>query len=478
MSKFNRTKIVATIGPATQDEKTLKKIIQAGVDVCRFNFSHADYDVLKEVYKLIKKINIEVQQHTAVLADLQGPKIRTGEMQDGEIRIKNGSIIKVQAAPVVGTPEVISINYKKLPQEVSVGDRILLDDGKLVLQVTEAGSKSFFKAKVIQGGLLKPRKGVNLPNTEISLPCLSTKDKKDLEFALALGVEWVALSFVRSADDIKELRKLIKKHKAEAKIIAKIEKPEAIEDIDNIIAEADGLMVARGDLGIEVPYQDVPILQKMMIKKCLKHSKPIIVATQMMESMMENIHPSRAEVNDVANSVLDGADAVMLSGETSVGKHPVKVIETMSNICDKVERFGDIYNPNITPSFTESRMISDNICETAANMAKRSDVKAILTMSNSGYSAMKIASFRPKSNIYVFTDNHRVLNTVNLVWGVRGFYYDKYASTDETIQDIKQILKDQRLVKNGDIVINIASMPIELRGMTNTIKMSHIQGKK
>lgn len=478
MSKFNRTKIVATIGPATQDIETLRKIIKEGVDVCRFNFSHANYDILKEVYKSIKQINIEVQQHTAILADLQGPKIRTGEMHNDEVHLKKNSIVKIQANPVIGTSETFSINYKKLPQEVKVGDRILLDDGKLVVKVIEAGNKQYFKAKVIQGGSLKPRKGVNLPNTEISLPCLSAKDKKDLAFALELGAEWVALSFVRSAEDIKELKRLIKRLKGEAKIIAKIEKPEAIEDIDSIIQEADGLMVARGDLGIEVPYQDVPILQKMMIKKCQKHAKPIIVATQLMESMMENIHPSRAEVNDVANSVLDGADAVMLSGETSVGKHPVKVVETMRNICAKVENLGDIYNPDFQPAYREERMISDNICQTAANMAKRTDVKAILTMSNSGYSAMKIASFRPKSNIYVFTDNHRVLNTVNLVWGVRGFYYDKYASTDETIQDIKQILKQHRLVKNDDTVINIASMPIEQRGMANTIKMSKIVNKK
>ncbi len=477
MRIHNRTKIVATIGPATEDPKVLKRIIEEGVDVARFNFSHADYNKLGETYLNIKKINRELHVHTAVLADLQGPKIRTGMMPAEGLRLKKGQELIVQTNEILGSSERININYKKLPGEVNPGDRILLDDGKLALKVISTDGSKSFKVKVVHGGVLHSRKGVNLPNTRISLPCLTAKDKEDLKFALSLNVEWVALSFVRNAYDITQLKRLIKKLGSDAKVIAKIEKPEAIEDIDNIVAEADGIMIARGDLGIEVPYQDVPILQKMIIRKCMKHSIPVIVATQMMESMMEGIHPSRAEVNDVANSVLDGTDAVMLSGETSVGKHPVKVVETMRKICTKVENFGDIYNPDIVHEFRKERIVSDSICRTAAEMAREIDVKAILTMSNSGYSAMKISSFRPKSNIYVFTDNHRVLNTVNLVWGVRGFYYDKYVSTDETILDIKAILSASKQVSDNDLVINIASMPIELKGMTNTIKLSYVKPK-
>lgn len=476
MNSFKRTKIVATVGPACANKTTLKKMIQAGVDVFRFNMSHGVHDDLRKVYQYIKEINRELHVHTAVLADLQGPKIRTGEMEENTI-LKRGKPINIVTKNIIGNYTEFSINYSKLPQEVKKGDMILMDDGKLSVKVESTNKKDRIECKVVQGGILKSRKGVNFPNTPISMPCLTPKDKKDLEFALELNVEWIALSFVRTHEDIEELRRIINRRKKKARIIAKIEKPEAIDDIDNIIHSTDAIMVARGDLGIEVPYQDVPILQKMMIKKCLKAAKPIIVATQMMESMIENTQPSRADVNDVANSVMDGTDAVMLSGETSVGKHPVKVIETMSNIIHKVEQFEDIFNPQFLPVFNEDRVLTDSICENAVQLADKVNAKAIITMTHSGYSAMKVASFRPRARIFVFTNNHSILNTVNLIWGVTGYYYDKFVSTDNTINDLKALLKDSKKVKDDDLVINITSMPIENKGKTNTIKLSYINPK-
>lgn len=477
MKSFKRTKIVATVGPACSEKAVLKRMIQAGVDVFRFNMSHGKHDDLIQVYNYIKEINRELHVHTAVLADLQGPKIRTGAIEEGTI-IKKGKLIKISTKEIIGNQEVFSINYVKLPSEVKKGDMILMDDGKLGVKVESTNKKDEIVCKVVQGGPLKSRKGVNFPNTKISMPCLTEKDLKDLKFALSLNVEWIALSFVRDAKDIKELRGLINKKKKHARIIAKIEKPEAIDDIDRIISESDGIMVARGDLGIEVPYQDVPILQKMMIKKCLKSAKPIIVATQMMESMIDNTQPSRADVNDVANSVMDGTDAVMLSGETSVGKYPVKVIETMTNIIKKVEGFEDIYYQNFLPVYEPERILTDSICANAVQLSEQVNAKAIITMTHSGYSAAKVASFRPRARIFVFTNNHYILNTVNLFWGVTGYYYDKFVSTDHTINDIKFRLKKYRMVKDDDLVINITSMPIEKKGKTNTIKLSYINPKK
>jgi len=342
----------------------------------------------------------------------------------------------------------------------------------LAVKVESSNGIDEVVAIVEHGGLLKSKKGVNLPNTKISLPSLTKKDREDLDYILTQDVEWVALSFVRSAQDIIELRKLIEEAGKNLKIIAKIEKPEAIDDIDDIVNESDGIMVARGDLGIEVPYQDVPLLQKMMVKKCLKASKPIIVATQMMESMIDGITPSRAEVNDVANAVMDGADAVMLSGETSVGKHPGLVVETMTNIVKKVEEYDDIYNHDYLPIYREERFISDNICVSAVSLAERVNAKAIITMTVSGYTARKISSQRSRAFTYVYTSNKAILNMLNLVWGVQAFYYDNSSSTDKNIDDIQNSLMAKGVIKEGDFFINIASMPIKEKGKTNTLKLS------
>jgi pyruvate kinase len=472
---MKKTKIVATLGPASSDKEILRQMFHAGVNVCRLNFSHGSYEDHSAVIKTIRELNDETGLNVAILADLQGPKIRTNEMENNGVELINGTEVTIVTDKIIGTAQRFSINYPKLPQDVKPGERILLDDGKLALEVVSSDGKKEFIAKVIHGGILSSKKGVNFPNTSISMPSLTEKDLEDLNFALENNVDWIGLSFVRSARDIIELKHIILDKKGKAKVIAKIEKPEAIEDIDNIIQESDGLMVARGDLGVEIPYQNVPIIQKMLINKSIIHAKPIIVATQMMESMITNISPTRAEVNDVANAVLDGADAVMLSGETSVGKFPVEVIKTMSNIVMEMEKFDGIYNKEEIPDKKQARFISDSICFNACRLSQRVEADAILTMSFSGYTAYKIASQRPKAPIYVFTSNKQILTQLNLIWGVKAFYYDKQISTDHTIADIKYLLKHQGLLKSGDLAINIASIPLEDLGSSNMLKLSYVE---
>ena len=352
----------------------------------------------------------------------------------------------------------------------------MLDDGKLILRAESSNKKNEVKAKVIQGGPLKSKKGVNLPNTKISLPCLTPKDLADLEFSLSVGIEWIGLSFVRSVDDLKQLQKIIHDKESPAKIVAKIEKPEAIQQIDAIIKQTDAIMVARGDLGVEVPMERVPNLQKMITRKCIKYSTPVIIATQMMESMMDSLSPSRADVNDVANAVHDRVDGVMLSGETSVGDYPVQVIKAMSKIVKNQENHVDLEMEEFLPVEKKNgRYISDTICFNACKIAEQVDAKAVMTMTHSGYNAFKIASFRPPSKICIFTNNRQIMNTLSLIWGVQGYYYDKFVSTDDTISDIKNIIKEKEVVKQGDMVVNIASMPITEKGMTNMLKLSRIE---
>jgi pyruvate kinase len=477
---MKRTKIVATLGPASSSAEVIEGMILAGADVCRINFSHGSYDVVIDQINTIRAINKKLGTHTAILADLQGPKLRIGVVENNGVELVAGNEIIITTTECIGTSERVYITYPQFPRDVKAGENILIDDGKLLLNVIATNGKDEVKAIVSHGGILSSKKGVNLPNTKISLPCLTEKDLKDLDFALNQRVDWVGLSFVRSAADIIELKHLIQNfdQNVRAKVVAKIEKPEAISDIDNIIKETDAIMVARGDLGVEVPMQEVPVIQKMLVRKCLEASKPVIIATQMMESMITNISPSRAEVNDVANSVMDGADAVMLSGETSVGNHPVKVVEAMTKIIEHVEANSDIYNrDNEAPEvdLRNDRFLSDSICYTAAKMAQRTSAAAIVTMTHSGYTAFKLASHRPKAEIFVFTDNYDILTTLNLVWGVRGFYYDKNISTDHTIADIKFILKKSGKVKVNDLVINIASIPLSEMGKANMIKLSAVE---
>lgn len=472
---MKRTKIVATLGPASKDKKVLMQMFKEGVDVCRLNFSHGSYEDHEELIKVIREINEEMNTNVAILADLQGPKLRIGEMESGGVQLDQGAELVITTEEMVGNNNKIYITYPEFPNDVKVGERILLDDGKIVLEVEKIIDGTHVNTKVLHGGLLKSKKGVNLPNTKISLPCLTEKDINDLNFVIKYNIDWIGLSFVRNARDIIELKHLISNHKSNAKVIAKIEKPEAIDEIDDILKVTDGLMVARGDLGVEIPMQNVPMIQKMLIKKSRRHAKPVIVATQMMESMIENITPTRAEVNDVANAVMDGSDAVMLSGETSVGAHPVEVIKNMTSIIYEVEKSDVIYHKEELPEKNQERFITDSICFNAVRLAQRVVSKGIITMTFSGYTAYKISSQRPECPIFVFTGNKQILTQLNLVWGVKGFFYDKMVSTDHTIADIKYILKKLGHLKDGELVINIASIPIEDKGKSNMIKLSYVE---
>ena len=475
MKSTKKTKIVATIGPATSSKKMLKGIIEAGVNVCRINFSHGSHEDHLKVIQRVSEINKEHGYHTAILADLQGPKIRIGEIENGSVEITAGAEITFTTEKIIGNASKVYINYNDFPRDVKVGERILVDDGKLAMNIVSTNGKDQAVAKIVNNGTLSSKKGVNLPNTKVSLPSLTEKDKIDLDFALENNVEWIGLSFVRNARDIIELKHIIESKGKTSRVIAKIEKPEAVSDIEDIIAKTDGIMVARGDLGVEIPMEEVPLVQKDIVKRCLVASKPVIIATQMMESMITNISPTRAEVNDVANAVLDGADAVMLSGETSVGAYPLQVIEAMVKIIEQMETSESIYHQETVPTLPDDeRFISDSICFNAGRLAARVNAKAIVTMTHSGYTAMKISSFRPKAGTFAFTGNHSLLNTLSLVWGVKGFYYDKFVSTDHTIADIKYLLKKNGYVAEKDLVINLASMPISEKGQSNMLKLSFV----
>ncbi len=475
MPKSKKTKIVATLGPATSSEKILKQMLEAGVNVFRINFSHADYTDVKERIKMIRKLNKEHGYNAAILGDLQGPKLRVGVMKGDSVVNDGDSINFVTGKPFEGTSEKVYMNYESFPKDVKSGERILLDDGKLIFEVVSTNGKDTVKAKVIQGGPLKSKKGVNLPNTNISLPALTEKDVKDAIFACQQGVDWIALSFVRHAQDLMELQNLIKEHSEhKIPIVAKIEKPEGVNNIDKIVAYCDGLMVARGDLGVEIPAQEVPLIQKQLVLKAKKSRIPVIIATQMMETMIDSLTPTRAEVNDVANSVMDGADAVMLSGETSVGKYPVQVIQTMSKIISSVENSSLITVPQNPPHIRTNRFITKSICYHAATMANEIEAKAICTLTNSGYTAFQISAWRPSAQILVFTSNERILGQLSLLWGVKALYYDKYVSTDETVEDINKIALDNKFVEQGDMLINLAAMPIAAKGMVNTLRVSQV----
>jgi pyruvate kinase len=470
----SRTKVIATLGPATSTKEVLEEMITAGVDVCRLNFSHGSYEDHAKVIEFIREINKERGYHTAILADLQGPKLRIGEVENNGVQINKGDEIVFTTEKCIGNASRLYITYPQFPQDVKIGETILIDDGKLLLEVKDTNKDNEVVATVLHGGILSSKKGVNLPNTKISLPCLTKKDLQDLKFALEHDVEWIGLSFVRKASDILELKHLISRQNKNSRVVAKIEKPEAIEDIDNIIACTDAVMVARGDLGVEVPMENVPLVQKMLVKKCLEASIPIIIATQMMESMITNFNATRAEVNDVANSVMDGADAVMLSGETSVGKFPVRVIQTVQKILARVEEFEGIYHKEHKAGSQKSRMLTDAICKNAVQMAEQTNAQAIVAMTHSGYTAFRVSSFRPKANIFIFTGNEALLNTLSLVWGVRGFYYDKMVSTDHTIAEIQTILKRDGFVKSGDLMVNVASIPMHEFGKSNMLKISFV----
>ncbi len=474
-SIYKKTKIVATLGPATSTKETLTNLATLGVNVFRINFSHADYKIVKERVKMIREINEENGYNVAILADLQGPKLRVGVMEEGVV-LASGDEFVFTTDECIGTKEKAFMTYQSFPRDVKPGEQILVDDGKLLFEVVSTDKKSTVVTKVIVGGPLSSKKGVNLPNTDISLPALTEKDKKDAIFALSQQVDWIALSFVRTPEDLRMLRDLIAQNSDyRVPVIAKIEKPEAVENIDALIPYCDGLMVARGDLGVEIPMQEVPLIQKKLVLRAKKARIPVIIATQMMETMIENSVPTRAEVNDVANSIMDGADAVMLSGETSVGKHPERVIQKMTEIIKGVENSPSIKVPLEAPHIRTNRFITKSVCYHAALMANETQAAAICTLTNSGYTAFQISAWRPQTYVLAFTTEKRILGKLNLLWGVRAYFYNEDLSTDDTVKDINGILKKKEFVKSGDLVINLTSMPVEERGMVNTLRVSEIQ---
>ena len=465
------------MGPASSKKDVLLAMVRAGVNVCRLNFSHGRPEDHQKTINLIREINEQYKTNIAMLADLQGPKIRIGLVKDGGIHLVNGKQINMTTNECIGDENNIYITYETFPQDVQANEIILLDDGKLQLKVIETNRLDTVVCEVVHGGILTSRKGVNLPNTKVSIPSLTQEDLENLQYALEWDVDWIGLSFVRTGADIIDLKRIIRESGKSARVIAKVEKPEAIDNIDEIIAATDGVMIARGDLGVEMPLEEVPLLQKMIARKCRDASKPVIVATQMLESMITTPRPTRAEVNDVANSVLDGADAVMLSGETSVGEFPVIVIETMAKIVRNVEDLGYPFNAkkadNLDPA--SPNFLSDNLCGSAVYLAEHTGATGIVSMTTSGYTAFEISSYRPKAGTYIFTSNKQLLNALSLVWGVRAFYYDQLESTDQTVSDVNNILKTEKLIHAGDVVINTAAVPIVKQGKTNMLRVSVVE---
>ncbi len=474
MPTFNKTKVIATIGPASSSKETITELINAGVNVFRVNFSHGDHAAHEEVIKTIHKVNGELNTHVSILADLQGPKIRLGILPNEGIMLEDNAVICLTTKDCTPSKTLIPVTYQALAMDITAGERILIDDGNIELKCLATNGVDEVKAQVIYGGIVRSKKGLNLPETDVSSPALTSKDIKDLEFILQHKINWIALSFVRTPEEIMRLKGIINYKQHAAKVIAKIEKPQAYKNIDEIINVSDAIMVARGDLGVEVPLQHVPVIQKVIVQKCIRAAKPVVIATQMMESMIKNASPTRAEVSDVATAIYDGADAIMLSGETAVGKYPVKVVETMKKVIENIEEQEEIYHLGLTPDPDSDTFLSDAVCFNACKIAGEVNAKGLIGMTLSGYTAFLLSSCRPKANIYIFTESVDLLYTVGLIWGVRAFLYTKFESTDNTMRDVQQILIDKGLIKSGDIVLNTGSMPIHERGRTNTIKVTKI----
>lgn len=473
-TKYNKTKIIATLGPATSDIPMLTKIFEAGVDVCRINFSHGSWEVHKKVIENVREVNRLMGTSVAILGDLQGPKLRIGEVENNSMLLEEGATMTLTTQATISTGNIIYVKYSTLARDVKVGERVLLDDGKLELEFTKRVDEHTVEAKVINGGFLSSNKGFNLPSSDMSVASLTPKDRKDLEFIMENDFDWVALSFVRAANDIIELREILEANNCKAKIVAKVEKPQAVDNIDEIIAATDAIMVARGDLGVEMPMEQVPMIQKRIVTKCIEASKPVIIATQMMESMITSPTPTRAEANDVANAVMDGADAVMLSAETSVGDYPLKAVQAVEKILGSTELGWDVYNKIKKPDPTSPSFVSDRICYATVSMSDGISARAIISMTQTGYTAFKIASGRPNCDVFIFTANKKLISQLSLVWNVRAFYYDKKTNTDETIADVIAELQEKEFLKTGDVVINTAAMPVIENRKTNTIKISTV----
>ncbi|MBP6624089.1 MAG: pyruvate kinase [Chitinophagaceae bacterium] len=474
MRKNQKTKIIATVGPASSSYENMISLVQAGVDVFRLNFSHGAHQDHALVIDTINRINKEFPFNIAILADLQGPKLRIGEMENGGVEIQAGDHITFTSEKCIGNKEKVYMSYPDFHHDVKVGEKILIDDGKIEVQIKDIHPNNDVTALILTGGILSSKKGINLPETKISLPALTVKDLADLDFIIQQDIDWIALSFVRHPDDILGLRALLKEKGSNAKIIAKIEKPEAVEHIREIILASDAIMVARGDLGVELPVEKIPMIQKTIIRKCIHRAKPVIIATQMMESMIDRVKPNRSEITDVANAVLEGADAIMLSGETAVGMHPSLVVETMAKIVEEVEKEELVYNKNLTPQPHSPSFLSDALCYNACKIADDVDAQAMIGMTQSGYTGFMLSSYRPKSPLYIFTQTKSLVNQLSLSWGVKAFFYDKENSLDEMVADQIQFLKEKGLLRKGDVVINTGSTPVSEHLPTNTIKVSKV----
>ncbi|MCF8293122.1 MAG: pyruvate kinase [Chitinophagaceae bacterium] len=473
--KNQKTKIIATVGPACNTYEKIIGLVHAGVDVFRLNFSHGKHEDHASVINIITKINEQYPFNIAILADLQGPKLRIGEVENNGVELHLGDTITFTMEKCIGTKSRVYLSYPNFHSDVKVGEKILIDDGKIEVRITEIHSNFDVSAVVTTPGLLSSKKGINLPETKISLPALTQKDLIDIDFIISQNIDWVALSFVRNPDDIHQLRSILKEKGSNAKIIAKIEKPEAIEHIREIILASDAIMVARGDLGVELPVEQIPMIQKNIIRKCIHRAKPVIIATQMMESMIDRVKPNRSEITDVANAVLEGADAVMLSGETAMGNHPSLVVETMSKIIAEVEKEEIVYNKNLIPQPHSPSFLSDALCYNACKIADDVNANAIIGMTQSGFTGFMLSSFRPKSRLYIFTKTQSLVNQLSLSWGVQAFYYDKENSLDEIINDQIEIIKSKGLLKEGDVVINTGSTPVKEHLPTNAIKISKVK---
>ncbi|RFM27684.1 pyruvate kinase [Deminuibacter soli] len=474
---FHKTKIVATVGPACDTYEKLLELVKAGVNVFRLNFSHGNHEDKAKIIEHIRSINKTEPYNISILADLQGPKLRVGEIENGALPIATGDILTFTSKEkVVGTKERIYVSYPNLHDDVKVGDKIMIDDGKLEVVVIEITKEGDVKVAVTYGGTLYPKKGVNLPDTAISLPAMTEKDIVDFEFIVTQDVDWIALSFVRKAEDIVDLKRRLAERNSTAKVIAKIEMPSALVDLRNIVVESDGVMVARGDLGVELPVEKVPMAQRDIIRKCIHRGKPVIVATQMMESMIDRVKPNRSEITDVANAVLEGADAVMLSGETATGQHPALVVETMRKIILEVEKTEYRYNreEDLKPQSHSPSFLSDAVCYNACKIARDINADALIGMTQSGYTAFVLSSYRPKSPLYIFTKERSLVNQLSLSWGVRAFYYDEEESLDDIMFDQIDILKERGFIKTGDVVINTGSTPVKLHLPTNLLKVTKI----
>ncbi len=475
MQSNSRTKIIATIGPASRDKNILKEMFKAGVDVCRLNFSHETREMHGKTIDMIRSLNEELNTDVAILADLQGPKIRIREIKNNSLKLKKGDLLKITTKNIVGEGNTVSVDYEDFAMDVDAGDTILIDDGKIKLTIQETNKVDLVTAKVLYDSTISSHKGINLPNTNISLPAMTDKDIEDALFAISRDVDWIALSFVRAESDVIELKQMIKRKKKNVSVIAKIEKPQAIEKLDSIIKVSDAIMVARGDLGVEIDFDKVPLVQKIIVEKCLDQSVPVIIATQMMESMINNFSPTRAEANDVANAVIDGVDTLMLSGETAIGNFPIESIKNMHRIIQYTEKNRYQYNRGTLPNPDSPRFIRDSICYSASIMAERVGAKAIVTFSEEGNTARTISGYRPKADVYTFTKYKYLRSILSLLWGVKAFYFNQFGNINKAIDYSIDTLKSKGLLEKGDIVIHVASTPFEITHKTNMIKVSRVE---